>query len=111
VIERGQLRRLQEGARRLPCPWIKRLQGGDEVSEKTVGVIIVRFQRQPGYAGRGLLLIAQAMQPGGDQRGLAKPRRSGYQSQLPLQPLIQPLDQTRAGNPIGPHGRNIELGS
>lgn len=40
------------------------------------------------------------MQPGGDQRGLAEPCRSGDESQLPLQPLIQPLDQTRAGNPI-----------
>ena len=42
------LRRVQHRERRCPHLCIKRLQGGNQVGEKTGGVVVLRFQREPG---------------------------------------------------------------
>ena len=42
------LRRVQHCERRCPDLCIQRLQGGNQVGEKTGGIVVLRFQREPG---------------------------------------------------------------
>ena len=48
--------------------------------------------------------------PFADQGGLAEAGGRGDERQLALQPLIEPRDETRAGNGVGTRLRDIELG-
>jgi len=47
--------------------------------------------------------------PFADQRGLAKAGGGGEKSQFAVKPRVQPLDQARTRDQLGPDGRNVQF--
>ena len=85
--------------------FLYRLECCNQVCQETRWVVVAAVQCEPGAR------LPASGNPCAQQRGLAKTGRCGDEGESlsPVQPLVQPLDQSRPGDQLGPDGRDIKL--
>ena len=85
-------------------PWLCLLQRGSQVRPEARRVIVPFVQREPGDGPPA------AGGPLAQQRGLAKAGRGGDEREFAVQARVQPLDQARTRDQLGPDGGDIQFG-
>ena len=80
------------------------LQGSDGVGEEAGRVVVGAVQREPAGAAR------PALEPVGQERGLAKARRRRHQGQAGRQPIFEEPGHARPGHQVGPRRAGVQLG-
>jgi len=101
---RRRLRGPEQGEQSCSQLCIKGLQGGNQVGEKAGGVVVFRFERQPGDRCAAL---GESL---GKQGGFAKPGRGGDECERPFCSLLETFGQVSAGDQLCARARHMELG-
>ena len=83
---------------------IKRLQGGNEVGEKTGEFIVLRLEREPGDG------CARGSPPLGQQRRFAKTGGGREERERASHSLLEPLDELGAGHEPRAGTRRMQFG-
>jgi hypothetical protein len=103
-LKRPQRRRAEQRPHPLGQSWPGPIQRGDRVAPEPGRVVVPGIQAKPRHRP------PPAAGPDGQQRRLAKPRRSANQHQSPRQPRADRLHQARARRKIRPPSGHVQLG-
>ena len=82
----------------------KRLQGGNQVGEELYGLIVLRFQREPGNRS------ACGSPPLGEQGCFPKTGRRRDKSERACHALLESLDEVRARDELRARAGQMQLG-
>ena len=101
-----RLRRTKQGQAVIDRARMKRLDRCDDVRQEQSQVVVSRIERHPGHTGMAVI------NPFAQQSGFAEAGRRGNEREPPpeAQPVVEPLDQPWARDPLRAQRRQVKLG-